>query len=262
MPRVLRLRTRGSTVSKELGTAREQAAAGQYKKAVNSLWDVERWARTDPAEARGLLEVASALREKTTGRLREQCVDLIDYAQKYIEKADEVPRVSLGTADYLGGYPAFGAPSKGQLSFTASAVFFAGMTLHMALVESLGLGGGQVAKSKLGAAVLFGVLGAVADKDAKDRAELVVHLKTGDAAFFFLQDTSAFEIRAKLMPLVREAGVPFKDELDEKANQRDVGVQPDSTGSLADELTKLAKLQESGFLTADELAAAKAKLLA
>jgi hypothetical protein len=248
-------------VSKELGTAREQAAAGQYKKAVNSLWDVERGARTDPAEARGLLEVASALREKTTGGLREQCVELIDDAQRYIERADAVPRVSLGTADYLGGYPAFGAACKGRLSLTSSAVFFAGMTVDMALVESFELGGGQVAKSKLGAAVLFGVLGALADKDARDRAEIVVHLKTGDAAFFFLEDTSAFEIRAKLMPLVREAGVPFKDEADGEAGQRDAAAQSDSTGGLADELTKLAKLQESGFLTAEEVAAAKTKLL-
>jgi hypothetical protein len=249
-------------VSKELGSAREQAAAGQYKKAMDSLWDVERAARTDPAEARGLLEVASALREKTTGGLREQCVELIDDARKYLERADAVPRVSLGTADYLGGCAAFGVASKGQLSFTSSAVLFAGMTLDMALVESFELGGGQVAKSKLGAAILFGVLGAVADKDAKDRAEMVVHLKTGDAAFFFLQDVSAFEIRAKLMPLAREAGVPFKDETDEKASQRDAAAQADSTGSLADELTKLAQLQESGFLTAEEVAAAKAKLLA
>ena len=248
-------------MSKELGSARELAVSGQYRKAVNSLWDVERWARTDPAEARGLLEVASALREKTSGGLREQCVELIEDAQKYIERADAVPRVSLGTADYLGGYPGFGAACKGKLSITPSAVFFAGMTLDMALVESFELGGGQIAKSKLGAAVLFGVLGALADKDAKDRAEIVVHLKTGDAAFFFLEDASAFEIRAKLMPLVREAGVPFKDEVDEKASPRDAAAQPDSTGSLADELTKLAKLQESGFLTPEEVAAAKAKLL-
>ena len=114
MPQVLRLGTRGSTVSKELGIAREQAAAGQYKKAVNSLWDVERGARTDPAEARGLFEVASAFREKTTGGLRDQCVDLIDYAQKYIETADEVPRVSLGTGTIWADTPRSGLRARGS----------------------------------------------------------------------------------------------------------------------------------------------------
>ena len=247
-------------MSKELGIAREQTAAGRYKKAVDSLWDVERWARTDLSEARGLLEAASVLREKTTGGLREQCVELIEDAQKYIERAEATPGVILGTADYLGGYPAFGDPCRGRLSFTPRVVFFAGMTLDMALIESFELGGGQVAKSKLGAALLFGVVGALADKDAKDRAEVVIHLKAGDAAFFFLQDTSAFEIRAKLMPLLREVGVPFKDEADDE-RQHDTVAPSDSAPSLADELTKLASLQESGFLSAEEVALAKAKLL-
>jgi hypothetical protein len=81
---VLRGPSRGSYVSKELDKAGEQVAAGQYKKALKSLWDAERGARADVAEARGLLELASAIRDKTTGRMNAESIKLIEYAEKYI----------------------------------------------------------------------------------------------------------------------------------------------------------------------------------
>ena len=147
-------------MSKELELAREQLAAGQFKKAANALWDVERWARSDLAEARGLLEVASALRDKTNGRIKGECEQLIGDAQKYIEREmKSTPRVSLGMTRYLGGCQAFGSARNGRLSFAADAIFLESMKLDMALVKSVGVGGGQVAKSRVGATLAFGIAG-------------------------------------------------------------------------------------------------------
>jgi hypothetical protein len=81
------------------------------------------------------------------------------------------------------------------------------------------------------------------------------------AAFFVIDGVSPFELRAKLLPLLRQAGIPLEDESDEQPGPSDAAASQGSAYSLGDELAKLAQLHERGVLTDAELAAAKAKLL-
>jgi hypothetical protein len=248
-------------VSQELAKAREQFAAGQYKKAVSTLWDAERWARSDLAEARELLEVASAIRDVTSGRLKADCVLLVEDAEKYIQRETEPGgKVLLGRARYLGGCQAFGPACEGGLSFSANAVFLDSMRLDLASIKSVAVGGGQIAKSRVGATLAFGIAG-LAAKGAQDRTEIALHLNSGDAAFFVIDGVSPFELRAKLLPLLRDAGIPLKDKSDEQPGAPDAAGGEGPAYSLGDELAKLAQLHEKGVLTDAELAAAKAKLL-
>ena len=248
-------------MSQELTKAREQLAAGQYKKAVSTLWDAERWARSDLTEARGLLEVATAIRDVTSGRLKDDCALLIEDAEKYIERETGAGQtLLLGRARYLGGCQAFGTAREGGLSFGADAAVFDSMRLDLALVKSVAVGGGQVAKSRVGATLAFGIAG-LAAKASEDRTEIVIHLDSGDAAFFVIDGVSPFELRAKLLPLLRQAGIPLEDESDEQPGPPDAASGSGLAFSLGDELAKLAQLHEKGVLTDAELAAAKAKLL-
>lgn len=248
-------------MSKELDRAREQVGAGQYKRAVSTLWEAERWARADIAEARALLELASLVRDKVDGRTKSDCDELIEDAQKYIVRATETdPRVLIGWAKYLGGCATLGSAREGRLSLSATALFLDHTKLEIALIKSIEVGGGQVAKSKVGATLAFGIVG-LAAKGAQDRTELAVHLRSGEVAFFVIEDKSPFEVRAALLPVLRSAGIPFKDEVEEQAGVPGEGADMIPTHSLADDLAKLAELRSAGFLTDEELAAAKAKLL-
>lgn len=69
------------------------------------------------------------------------------------------------------------------------------------------------------------------------------------------------ELRAKLLPLLREAGIPLKDKSDEQPGAPHTAGGASSAYSLGDELAMPAQLHEKGILTDAELAAAKAKLL-
>ena len=201
--------------------------------------------------------MASAIRDQTVGRTRDESVLLIEDAEKYIARETASHgTVLLGAVRYLGGCPAFGPACDGRLLFTPSAVLLGSMSLDIAAVKSIEVGGGQVAKSRVGATLAFGVAG-LAAKSTQDRTEMAIHLKSGDAAFFVIM-TSPFEVRAKLLPLLREVGIPFDDEIDEQA---DAPAAAGGGHSLADELAKLAELHKSGFLNDAELAAAKAKML-
>jgi len=169
-------------------------------------------------------------------------------------------QVLLGRARYLGGCPALGPVRDGGLTFAQSGVLFGAFKLDIALVKSVDVGGGQVAKSKVAATLAFGVVG-LATKGKKDRTEVAVHLYSGEAAFFAIEKTSPFEVRAKLLPLLRAAGIPLEDEIDEQAGAPDALADSDAAHGLVAELERLARLHESGFLTAEEVTLAKAKLL-
>jgi hypothetical protein len=82
-------------MSQDLENARQLITAGSYRRAVTMLWRVEANARTDFDEARGLLELATACRFQTDGRLNRRCELLIRYATNAIER---LSRESIRTA--------------------------------------------------------------------------------------------------------------------------------------------------------------------
>lgn len=116
--------------------------------------------------------------------------------------------------------------------------------------------GGQVAKSKVGAELAFGVLGGLGAKGAADRAFLHVYRNDGAAACYQIGKKSPQAVRAQLTPLLAKAAVPF---LDGPMPQAPPAAAP---VSVADELAKLAVLREQGVLTLEEFNLQKAALLA
>ena len=62
----------------------------------------------------------------------------------------------------------------------------------------------QVAKSKLGAALVFGVLGGVTAKGSQDRATLIVYLKSGEKGYFTISGQSVASLLGTLEPWIRQ----------------------------------------------------------
>jgi len=189
-----------------------------------------------------------------------------DVSLAFVERVTTVPlpgQMAAGiAAKYLGGAPQLGPPRGGPLSFTKTHVLLGSEPLlALADADSIEIGGGLVAKSRLLPTLALGAIGALAAKGVKDRAEIVLHRKSGDAAFFLVDDRSAGEVRASLAPLPRRIGIPFHDERGQGSSAADAPAGAGGSPTLADELEKLARLIESGFLDADELAAAKTKQL-
>jgi hypothetical protein len=69
--------------------------------------------------------------------------------------------------------------------------------------------GGEVAKSKVGATLAFGVLGDLAAKGAMDRAFLAIYRNDGATAHFQIDHLSPQSLRAQLAPILFKVGVPF-----------------------------------------------------
>lgn len=92
-------------MSLELDQARSLLDTGDYKKAVDQLWVVEAQARSDPAIANGLLEVAARAHELSTGRTRTDAAMLVDYARSHIGRLTDPAPASPGVAcRVLGGF--------------------------------------------------------------------------------------------------------------------------------------------------------------
>jgi hypothetical protein len=78
-------------VSELLDKARQQAEAADYKKAVKTLERLE-WqsSRSDVSDARGLLELAIAIKDKEP-KLQKSCDWLIRQAGQNIERLEKAP---------------------------------------------------------------------------------------------------------------------------------------------------------------------------
>jgi hypothetical protein len=72
-------------MSELLEMAQLQIAAGNYRAATETLWRVEVLARYDVEEARGLLRLAIAVRDKGGRRVHKDCDWLVTKAQQIIE---------------------------------------------------------------------------------------------------------------------------------------------------------------------------------
>ncbi len=66
-----------SDMSADLEQARTDFEQGSNKRAVHRLWHVEARARVDLREAQGLLVLARSIGERTDGRLRRDCEQLV-----------------------------------------------------------------------------------------------------------------------------------------------------------------------------------------
>ena len=76
-------------MSKTLDKARQQFEAGKYRAARGTLWELECQVRggDDTEGAQGLLDLASALRERSKGSIRNECDSLIACAHKALGDA-------------------------------------------------------------------------------------------------------------------------------------------------------------------------------
>ena len=120
------------------------------------------------------------------------------------------------------------------------------MKLDMTTVKSVAVGGGQVAKSRVGATLAFGIAG-LASKGAQDRTEMAIHLTSGEAAFFIVEGESPFEVRAKILPLLREANVPFENEIDALSGAPDAALDSSLTYKRGGEKLPEAGRDGTGF---------------
>lgn len=169
--------------------------------------------------------------------------------------------VSFTGANYVGGHSKLGRKRQGNLYVTRDAIGIGMLGPKVAVVPmsdiaTVEVTGRQMAKSKAGAVIGFGVLGGLAAKGSKDQSALVVRTKSGETAYYTVEKEDPIKLRAKVTPFFHAAGIPFADE------QPAVAPQPAKSADVADELRKLAGLRDDGILSEDEFQAQKAKLLA
>lgn len=175
--------------------------------------------------------------------------------------------VSIEPVQYLGGFAfAPDAGPVGELRFTDDVVgvfvqysgwkkFGWSPCVPVPRIRSIDITSEQVARSKVGATLLFGVLGAAGAKATDDRVTIQIYLKIGDIGFFVLEGLSAARVQALVRPWMQNKGIPFGD-----ASKLAAAPTPAAL-SVADELQKLAALRIAGVLTDEEFASEKAKLL-
>ena len=77
-------------MSKPLDKATQQFQAGQYKKAANTLYEVSFGGDDGEAEARGVLSLATLLRDATEGSVRAQCEENIARAERLLHSEERI----------------------------------------------------------------------------------------------------------------------------------------------------------------------------
>jgi hypothetical protein len=136
------------------------------------------------------------------------------------------------------------------------------LRVPVAAVGSLFVTSEQVAKSKVGPVLAFGVLG-LAAKGSRTQATLVIRSKGDEeeAGYFTVQDASAAEVKAKLEGWLRSQGIPWYEDLEHVRSAEASSATATPPLSIADELQKLATLRLSGVLSDEEFATLKARLI-
>ena len=76
-------------MSKELDKAQAQYQAGEYKRAVNTLWEVTFAGVEGEADARALLALASLLRDATQGGVRRDSEEHIARAERFLDSGGD-----------------------------------------------------------------------------------------------------------------------------------------------------------------------------
>ena len=180
-----------------------------------------------------------------------------DEALAELAAREEENTGALFRARRLGGTRGELSTEELRLVFTATSVSFGEDrcdTVPMSDVRSVELVAEEQAKNKVGAVLLVGVLGGLAAKDRRQVTYLTVHMKSGDEVYYLIRNKSHMDVLVALAPVLKEAGVPFKEDLD------DALVQPGQF-SAAEEIGRYFDLLERGAITEHEYGQAKERLL-
>jgi hypothetical protein len=272
-------------MSTMLDKARQQFEAGKYKAAVASLWDVEHEVRggDDIEGAQALLDLASALREQTAGRLRADCDALSGYAHKALAQgAKRGADLRVGALAVLPDCLLIGGsgfdierPGEGTwnvifrddqvlLHQEVHSVSGASQTLR---VEWEGLSidiGGAGAMRKGGRFIGggFGIVGAAAGMltasalnamTSSTSIDTVIHLQAASGELFLHYGQQTPEVlRRTLSPVFTK----LRQGQPSGSSRGDA-----SAAGVVDQLHKLAGLLDRGLLTPEEFAQLKADLL-
>lgn len=170
----------------------------------------------------------------------------------------ESNRILEGRGAYLGGHPREPKPAvDGRFVMTETGIFVENMDMEpwrraavpWSDIASLSLEPYSEAKSKIPWVLLFGLFGLGAS-DRRDGTLITVVLRDG-ASVSYLAEGRFITFRANVLPIFERLGVRVTEPPSVSAPAL----------SIADELTKLAHLRDSGVLTDDEFNAQKAKLL-
>ena len=177
----------------------------------------------------------------------------------------KIKNLNFSYSKYLGGYSELGKERQGNLWLTDTEIGIGTLKPKRAVlpwshVASIEISGDEVAKRKVGAVIVFGVLGGLAAKGAKNRTAITVHTKDNQTAYYLINKVSEIEARAKIMPLLHAVGVPISYQ--QNAQQVNSVSQPvTQVTDVAEQITKLAELKEQGILTAEEFSLKKKQLL-
>ena len=170
-------------------------------------------------------------------------------AQSGPPAAAESPACRFDLGHYVGGHPGLGPAVDGRLWVTTEYVgiqlpgggVVASLPMH--LVTEVGVYGGQMARSRMTAAVRIGAFSLGAN-DAEDRTFLVASVASGECATYAIDRARPSEVRAALGPIIAQAGVPF------------AGAATATPGPRAiDQVERLAALHAEGSLTDAEFRA-------
>ena len=175
-----------------------------------------------------------------------------------------LPSALLRRATYIGGLPQERSSVTGTLVLDSVGIsiresFGARTQQYLQWKDCAGLlvEGGEVAKRKIAAVLVFGVLGGLAAKGAKDQTVITARCHDGTGAYFVIDKMAPHEVRAAIHPTLHSLEVPFLNDVslpDPKPIVADVQ-------SVAAELRELVALRDEGVLTDEEFAVAKAQLL-
>jgi hypothetical protein len=169
--------------------------------------------------------------------------------------------VSFTFGTYLGGAPGVTKKIGGNLRFTDDAVGITGFRkmkvgVDIERIMSIEVVGGDVAKSRAGAAVMLGV-GALATKATESRTYVIVHTDKAEQVVFEVDRVDPMRVRGKIGPWMQEHKAVFHDDRPAPVASQPVAPQTD----VGDQLAHLAGLHAAGALTDAEFTAAKARII-
>lgn len=167
--------------------------------------------------------------------------------------------INLGRSAYLGGLDEYPKRLSWNLWFTDDAVGLGEQSprhpeINVTAIRSLDVYSSVEAKSRLGATLAFGIVGALASKGSKERTIIAVNLRDGGAAYFENENLRAEEARAKLSSWMRAHNVLSSED----ARHAEL---VDGRSDIAGQLGHLGSLHAAGILTDEEFSTAKSRLI-